>query len=479
MSHDRRLPTSAPYSTRGAATCAADMSQKRPLATPWRSEEVNRQARPALPRVPLCLATIALVLNASSSAGADDATPSSDACAQYTTAAELSATPQVFYIPPLEEGKGGFRPSDPGKLTRVHDQALDEMVERAVCLAHTQQASPNSIYIMVYPGTDDRAARPWLRALVRNSGASRQDVEPVAKSLADFVAARLRGEVVVNALREKVQKVGSISSDSGDAEIFILLADSGANPPVATRKLQSIAAWEPHARGFWLEMTLKEGNAPPPDPVIIVYSDLAGKNEDRPNANTDPQRSLQTGTKLSKRSLIRGFSANTYLGAAIPLSQSTRTYLHRELVMLGVGGRVDLPWVEVSPRLLLIGGTHGTRFNDIEQEQRVYGVGGMLQGCIPLVWKDFRFSPGLELGWLYMTRTIKRRDIPFVGVMEEQSSYMPIAGVLMRSEYSIGPDSKWTFGIELSGDWLIANIRSQTDTNFTLKALGGFSYDVR
>jgi hypothetical protein len=129
--------------------------------------------------------------------------------------------------------------------------------------------------------------------------------------------------------------------------------------------------------------------------------------------------------------------------------------------------------------LLLVGGAHDTRFNDIEQEQRVYGVGGMLQGCVPLVWKDFRFSPGLELGWLYMTRTINRRDVPFVGVMEEQSGHVPSAGVLVRSEYAIRHGSKWTIGIELSGDWSAADIQNQTDTSFTFKALGGFSYDVR
>lgn len=170
-------------------------------------------------------------------------------------------------------------------------------------------------------------------------------------------------------------------------------------------------------------------------------------------------------------------AAELVVGTAVPLVGATYTNIHRFVFVCGFGARINIEGFDLAPRILFIVGQHGTIFNDIEQQQQILGGGIAVQGGIPFRTGNFRLTPGLEAGILYIRREIDRIDYPFQGQAETQSGFIPFTGLFFRPEYIFPSAKRVSVSLELSTDLILASLAGNSVVeNFNIKLLGGVGY---
>lgn len=175
--------------------------------------------------------------------------------------------------------------------------------------------------------------------------------------------------------------------------------------------------------------------------------------------------------------LLRRTVAEAMIGIAVPLVGATRDHIYSMVFTAGVGVRLTLGWLEVTPRALLVLGAHDIVFNDIDQPQTVLGGGGSIGLGVPIERGSFVLTPGVEGGALYIDRTIDRKDYPFIGQQEEQVGGVPFAGFFFRPEYTSGDGEGLSLSLDLSLDLILASLAGNKVTeNFNAKVLGGIGY---
>lgn len=192
----------------------------------------------------------------------------------------------------------------------------------------------------------------------------------------------------------------------------------------------------------------------------------SARGEDEPPRKPEP-----------KKPLVIKVGAELVGGVALPLTRELHDYIYRLLGVVGLGARVTIGAVEIAPRAYALYGQHGTNFDDIEQEQEIVGGGLLVQVGFPFNFDAFQVTPGVEVGWLYMKRTIELTDYPFAGQIETQTGHLPVAGVFVRPAYSFGPKRRWSAALDLSADLVLTRLGDNSvSTNFSTKLLGGIGY---
>lgn len=175
--------------------------------------------------------------------------------------------------------------------------------------------------------------------------------------------------------------------------------------------------------------------------------------------------------------LLRRVAADALIGLAVPLTGATRSNIYSAVFTAAIDVRLTLGWLEITPRAILVLGSHDIVFNDVDQPQTVLGGGGSIGLGLPIESGSFLLTPGIEGGVLYIARTIDRMDYPFQGQVEEQSGGIPFAGVFFRPEYTFGKTRGLTLSLDLSLDLILASLAgNKVSENFNAKVLGGVGY---
>lgn len=217
------------------------------------------------------------------------------------------------------------------------------------------------------------------------------------------------------------------------------------------------------------KQTLLEKQAAPEKPTqpkeIIVFILL-------------PREQSQSSTAATPFGIALEVSA----GYIVPLSETMRRDVFPGFAPISIGARLAVGRLELTPRAHLVVGSHDTLFNDQEQPQSILGGGAGMQLGLPLRWKRFHLTPGVETSFLYVRREIDRIDYPYEGTIEEQKAWIPLAGVFLRPEWVAwrsrrSSKTRLTVGLEASlMAFFTDGVRNVWTDNFGLKAAGGASY---
>lgn len=209
---------------------------------------------------------------------------------------------------------------------------------------------------------------------------------------------------------------------------------------------------------------------------------VRGAEHAKPSPSPQPESThtvTPSGPVVNSSTLLRRVDVDALAGVAIPVSDDVRAHLNRDLFVGALGARITLGWLELAPRVVMVFGKHGTIFNEVEQPQEVLGGGAMLQVGAHVTLRSLRLIPGIEGGWLSLSRTIERQDHPFIGKLERQSAHLPIFGGFLRLEYVARILGRVAPAMELSGAWIPTEAAGGTNANFNLRVSGGLSYALR
>jgi hypothetical protein len=240
------------------------------------------------------------------------------------------------------------------------------------------------------------------------------------------------------------------------------------------------ATWE--ATRCWPEVSGRTTNDKPADdkPVKVVVeirqaesavaktesTSYEARKRDKPSASSKKQ------AKIQQRVTVEMIG-----GAFVPYAASTRNDFYQTLGFAGVGAHMTLGSLDIAPRLLFVGSNFGATYNGkTNQEQVILGGGGTLQIGWVIRRGSWRFTPGIEGGFVKTERRVKRTDYPHVGTKVENSLGLSLGGIFFRPEYEFRSLRHLTLALEVGGDAVGFYRANDLDVGVNGRIAGGIGY---
>lgn len=413
-------------------------------------------------------------------------------CAQLKDL-DADALPQAFYVAPLVED-ASYSITSPGHLNGDHLIKLQDLVDRARCIAQARRLPLAALRLSVYARTDDRGARGHILAELRRRGVSGTQLATIGRSIVDVVAAWHRARVLVERLREEVSRalLADPSLGSVDPAGMVQPSDLISDEPAGLTRIIGTPP-QPHLRSFVVLIAARdnlpagllatpEPSAAPPATVAlppIIQVSCCDVCEGRRRASVEERDAEHTSTRPSGP-WLGAPQFDALVGAAIGVESYTREYLYRELAWLGLGLRLPIRRLELGVRLSFHGGSHPVTFNYLQQDQLRLGGGAALQfGVLAVQHARARLALGAEVGWVYLFRRIERIDFPYQGLVDSKQIHAPQAGGYLRLDLPFPRLPRLALAAELSLGVMPFSSEDNAPANLTAKALGGITYALR
>lgn len=198
----------------------------------------------------------------------------------------------------------------------------------------------------------------------------------------------------------------------------------------------------------------------------------------RPTPDTGEKRRDKPSLPRKKEKLVRRISAELLGGAFVPFSAAKRGDFYQALGHVGVGGRITLGVIEIAPRVMFVGSGQDTTYNDEpDQAQSLLGGGATAQFGVAIQRGAWRFTPGIEGGWLGVRRSITQTQYPHEGEVATNLVGLSVVGVFFRPEYQFGSVSRVSVAVEIGSD-VVSYYRAggELDMNVNGRISGGVGY---
>lgn len=437
-----------------------------------------RALMPGICRLGFILLTFSLgwVANAAAAQASPD-------CAKLNAEGAIEL-PHSVYLPPLLEDTA-YSLANPGRLADAHLPILRELADRAVCAARARQISLGAIRLLVIARTDDRGAREHIKKALRQRGVEEAQIDVVARSVVDTVAAWHRSMVLVERLQQEVRQ--AIQSDPQIGNIdpaSIVQAGNLINGAVAeTGRLWGVPA-QPHPRSFIVVIHQSPGT--PASVAGRISSEIELRQPTTINiycgeSGCVPNTKKEMSTSApQKRSILRSPQMDALIGVAIATQSYTRKFLYREIGWLGLGLRLPIWIFEFGLRLNAHVSYQPIELNNYIQNQLRLGMGAdVLIGGLLVNRPSVRLALGLNGGWLYLYRRIERIDTSTPAETLVSPVHAPHAGGWLRLDVPLPRFPRLALSTEVAIGVAPFMSDNQVSPNLTTKILGGVAYAVR
>ncbi len=212
--------------------------------------------------------------------------------------------------------------------------------------------------------------------------------------------------------------------------------------------------------------------SPTPNPPMQVESTATTPIQIEP-AHKDVSPVSRTKPKHLPR-----ISAEILGGVFIPISEATRNEFYPSLGVAAVGARMTIGFVDIAARGMFVGTNQSVRYNEEpEQDQTIAGGGASAQVGITIRRDRFRFTPGIEAGWLSVNRSVTRSEFWNADKPAESTVDLRMAGVFLRPQYQLDTRGHLSLAIEVGGD-IVAYDKRNDDVNLNVngRIAGGLGY---